>query len=323
MPPYPTAALSPAALNTSIVAASALAGMALFLLAWSLVTIVTADRGDGSRWATFETTRRRSLRSASTVYLALEPVVDALAEHYATRRPALSRRIEQSLGTLIDHPPWTPAEWLAVRQLQAWIWSVGAGSAIGWLCWSALEMPWLAVIPPLLVHVAATRRPLSRLETEARRLRSQVRGLLPFAIDLLQLMLKAGSSFTEALETLVRQTHGSPFSRHLALLLQEIERGVTRAEALAHLHVRLAMEEVNDLVFSLRQGDELGTPMTQVLESQARQIRNRHAQAIEKAAEQAKVKFTGPCTVIMVACMIAMLGPWVLKVLYEYDTVFR
>jgi tight adherence protein C len=301
--------------------ASFLVGAALASFGYWLMAIVTADRGDGDRWATFETERRRALRQANSVYRWFEPLVDALAERWAGRRPGMLRAIEQDLNTVADELRWTAPEWLAVCRLTAWGWALGIGLDLGWLCGTVLEQPVLAALPALLVYFVSSHGATSRLRARARAVRSQVRTQLPFAADLLQLMLKAGASFQEALQTLVRQTRGSWLSTHLALVLKEIERGIIRAEALANLQVRLAMDEVQELVTVLRQADELGTPLTQILESQAFQLRHRQAQAIEKAAEQAKVKFTAPCTLIMIACMIAMLGPWVLKVLYDYQGI--
>lgn len=301
---------------------SLLMGTAAFWLAWYVTTLVTSDRGDGARWATFETSRRQALRRASRIYLWFEPLVDALAAHYGHRRAALRQRIERGLDALIDQPPWTAPEWLAVHRLKTWSWTLGLGLVVGWLCWPSPGLRVLALAFSVLVWFTTARNFMVRLEERADAIRSQVRFRLPFAIDLLQLILKAGSSFLEALETLVRQTRGSALASHLAIVLQEIERGIPRAEALGHFQARLGMDEVQELIFALRQGDELGTPLTQILESQSHQLRTRQAQAIEKAAEESKIKFAGPCTVIMIACMIAMLGPWILKVFHDYQGMF-
>jgi tight adherence protein C len=297
-------------------------GVAVFWLGWYVTTLVTSDRGDGARWATFETSRRQALRRASRIYRWFEPLVDALAAHYGHRRAALRQRIERGLDALTDQPPWTAPEWLAVHRLKTWSWTLGLGLVVGWLCWPSPGHTALALALCVVVWITTALHFVVSLEKRADAIRSQVRFRLPFAIDLLQLILKAGSSFLEALETLVRQTSGSALASHLAIVLQEIERGIPRAEALGHFQARLGIDEVQELIFALRQGDELGTPLTQILESQAYQLRNRQARAIEKAAEEAKVKFAGPSTLIMIACMFAMLGPWMLKVFYDYQGLF-
>ncbi len=320
---YPESASVATTLMALELLASVLLGLGVLGVAWHITGIVLADRGDGRRWASFETARRQTLRQANRVYLWFEPLVDELAEYYATRRPMLRQRIERGLLALPEQPPWTPAEWLAVQRLTASGGMIGLGLGLGWLCHSCLGMPALGILGAALVWFITSRRPLLELEEKANRVRSQIRGQLPFAMDLMQLMLKAGSSFTEALQTLVRQNCGAALAGHLEIVLREIERGITRSEALRRLQLRLNMEEINELVLALRQGDELGTPLTQILESQALQIRNRQVQAIEKAAEQSKVKFAGPNTVVMVASIIAMLAPWLLKVLYEATPLFH
>jgi tight adherence protein C len=297
-------------------------GVAVFWLGWYVTTLVTSDRGDGARWASFETSRRQALRRTSRIYRWFEPLVDDLAAHYGHHRGALRQRIERGLDALTDQPPWTAPEWLAVHRLKTWSWTLGLGLVVGWLSWPSPGHLAMALALGVVVWIMTARHFVVGLEKQADAIRSQVRFRLPFAIDLLQLILKAGSSFLEALETLVRQTTGSALASHLAIVLQEIERGIPRAEAMGHFQARLGMDEVQELVFALRQGDELGTPLTQILESQAYQLRNRQARAIEKAAEEAKVKFAGPCTLIMIACMFSMLGPWILKVFYDYQGIF-
>jgi tight adherence protein C len=318
----PNAAANEHSLVYLLSLSSLLMGMAVFLLGWYVTTLVTSDRGDGARWATFETSRRQALRRASRIYRWFEPLVDDLAAHYGHRRAALRQRIERGLDALIDQPPWTAPEWLAVHRLKTWCWTLGLGLVVGWFCWPSPGLTALALAFCVLVWITTARQFVVSLEKRADAIRGQVRFRLPFAIDLLQLILKAGSSFLEALETLVRQTSGSALASHLAIVLQEIERGIPRSEALGHFEARLGMDEVQELIFALRQGDELGTPLTQILESQAYQLRNRQAQAIEKAAEESKIKLAGPCTLIMIACIISMLGPWILKVFHDYQGMF-
>lgn len=301
-----------------------LVGWAAFLATWEVVTRAAPPADPGGEAASFEATRRAALRAASWFYRRFEPLVDEVAGATTSGRGrGTCDRVARSLAALVDEPPWAPAEWLAVARLRAAALALGLGLPCGWGLGLAAGgvAPAVAVIG--LTFLTASWRAVVGLERRAARVRAAVRVDLPFAVELLRLTLRAGAGFAEALDSLVRQTSGSFISAHLAVVLREIERGTTRSEALARFQARLASEEVQDLVFALRQGDELGTPVAQVLEGQAHQLRFRQAQAVEKAAEQSKVRFTGPCVVVMCACMIAMLGPWLLKVYYDFSGIFR
>ncbi|MFO0953398.1 MAG: type II secretion system F family protein [Isosphaeraceae bacterium] len=304
-----------------VLAASGLFALALLTFAEFLTGILTADRGDDRRGSTFEVGRRQAIRKASKVYRWFEPVVDDWAAVIAEGEHELRRDVEQQLRTLADAPPWSPEEFLATGRLRAILTSAVGGGCFGALL--AWFSGWVILLPlPVLLGLVVTyRRPAIDLREEATGVRSAVRMRLPFCVDLIALILHSGGTFPDALASVISQLKGTRLATHLGMVLFDTERGVPRARALALLSERLNMEEVNDLVFAVRQGEELGIPLAQTLAVQARQMRLRWAQAIEKAAEEAKVKFTWPSIIIMVACMIVILTPWVMSVCAEFSSM--
>jgi tight adherence protein C len=231
------------------------------------------------------------------------------------------KRVERDLSVTLDEAGWTAAEWLATHRLGALIWAIGLGGGAGLV----MARFWGYVFLPIfigLVYVWRARSSLAALGQAADRVRGNVRRGLPFTIDLITLMLQGGSTFREALATLARQTPGNAWTGHLGRLLQDLDRGLPRTQALALFGGRIGMDEVDSLVFAIKQGETLGTPLTQVLASQATQVRDRRSQAIERAAERAKVRFALPGTLSMIACLITMLAPLIVSVGRELAKTF-
>lgn len=303
--------------------ASAMIGGSVFLAAWQFGRLGAGRRDPSLDGATFEASRRAALRKASRLYRYFEPQVDELAPlAEGPRGRGLRERIEGDLAILLEEPPWTAAEWLTVARLRAAARALGLGLPVGGGL--ALAGGGFTPLPAFLglIFLIESWRAVRTLRGRALRTRGSLRNDLPFSVELLRLTLQAGAGFVEALSALIRHTRGTVISGHMGAVLREIECGTTRSDALRRFQDRVASDEARELVFALRQGDALGTPLGEVLESQARQLRFRQSQAVEKAAEQSKGRFVWPCIVLMLSCIIAMLGPWLLKVYYDYEIFF-
>jgi len=170
------------------------------------------------------------------------------------------------------------------------------------------------LIPVVLLPIAAGYPVFMRSDvagkTKTRLHRMRTR--LPFVVDLLSLMMEAGATFPEALNTAIEQTADHPLGAELAEVRREINLGRPRADALEALRQRLDDETFSDLILAVNKGEELGTPLAAILRRQADQMRLRRAQWGEKAAAQATVKIVFPGMVVMLAAMIAVVGPVVL-----------
>ena len=90
-------------------------------------------------------------------------------------------------------------------------------------------------------------------ERASKRMQNIVRQL-PYALDLISLAMGAGATFTEAVETIVRDSDDDPKSPHFALntelraMLAEIELGAPRREALQSMARRVPLESMKGLV---------------------------------------------------------------------------
>ena len=136
---------------------------------------------------------------------------------------------------------------------------------------------------------------------------------VPYALDLIALAMGAGATFTEAVHTVVREESDDPFNAELTALLAEIDLGSTRRQALLNLSDRVPLDMLRSIVASVIQAEELGTPLADVLHSQATLLRMQRSVRAENAAAVASVRILVPSLVIMLAVVLAVFSPMILR----------
>ena len=137
---------------------------------------------------------------------------------------------------------------------------------------------------------------------------------LPYAMDLVSLAMGAGATFTEAVKTIVRNDEDDPLDMELKALLAEIDLGTTRRDALRNMAKRVPLEAMQGLVASVTQAEELGTRLTAVLHDQATLLRERRSLRAEEKAASAGVRILIPCLLLVMACIICVFGPFIIRV---------
>ena len=113
---------------------------------------------------------------------------------------------------------------------------------------------------------------------------------------------------------------GESVSAELRQVLRDLKLGKSRRDALRDLAQRTAVEDVNNFVAAIIQAEELGTPIKDVLQVQAEQMRQRRRHRAEERARKAVVKMLIPMVFfIFPALFIVIIGPAVPQLL----TVFK
>jgi len=143
--------------------------------------------------------------------------------------------------------------------------------------------------------------------------RVQINRKLPFALDLLILCMEAGSGFLESIEILVTSNPEDPISNEFELLLKGVRYGSTRQQALVDMAERVRSNDLTPIVHALNTGEEMGTPTGDILRLQAQGIRARRSQRAEKLAAEASSKILFPTLLIMVAVLLMLMGPVIIK----------
>jgi tight adherence protein C len=150
--------------------------------------------------------------------------------------------------------------------------------------------------------------------------REQIRKDLPDALDLLTITVEAGLAFDAAMTQVARNTEG-PLAEEFYRVLQEIQLGVARGEALQTMADRVDLEELNTFVSAITQADSLGIPIAQVLRIQAKEMRIKRSQRAEEAAMKVPVKILFPLIFcILPALFVVVMGPAGINIFHAFST---
>ena len=92
-----------------------------------------------------------------------------------------------------------------------------------------------------------------------------------------------------------------------------VELGHTRQQALAAFSERVPTEAVKDFVSSVRQAEEKGNPLSEVLQIQATMLRMRRSVLGEEAAARAEVLMMLPLMMLFSSILLILIGPLVIN----------
>jgi tight adherence protein C len=133
---------------------------------------------------------------------------------------------------------------------------------------------------------------------------------LPQFLRLMAVTIRGGLSTNTALEEIVKRMPIGPLTNELSQVVQEMDLGLSRREALENWAERVKSEQVAFLVQSWMQSEELGTEPSEVLNFLADQLYDRKFRSVEAEAMKAGVKITIPLAfLIFPAVMIIIFGP--------------
>ncbi len=140
---------------------------------------------------------------------------------------------------------------------------------------------------------------------------------LPFFIDLMALSTEAGLDFMGSLQRIVEKAEDSVLAEEMRLVLKDIKLGSSRREALTRLAERLDIPEITSVVAVVRDAEETGASIAQVLKDQSIQMRLERFVRAEKAGAQASQAMLIPLMfLILPAVFIMVFAPVALNMFY-------
>ncbi len=237
------------------------------------------------------------------LWASMEPLVRWLGVHISGVLSSSSRSaLDAQLTYAGDYLGMTPDEYLACMLLGGGIGTMVGGVA-SWLV--AGRMAFLlfpvaialgAIVPYLVVDGARVER-----------FKAISRGL-PYAVDLMALSMSAGLDFPASIQQVVEKAKANEALREeLAYVLQQLQLGRTRSQALRELAARVPLESVREFAQSLVQAEERGNPVAAVLEVQAAMARSRRSNQAEKAATDMRAKMVLP-TMMLIAVGLLLIA---------------
>lgn len=142
---------------------------------------------------------------------------------------------------------------------------------------------------------------------------------LPDALDLLVISVESGLGFDAALAQVARNTEG-PLAEEFFRVLQEMQLGTGRADAMRALADRTDVADLRGFITAMVQADAFGIPIANVLRIQAREMRIRRSQRAEEQAQKVPVKILFPLIFcIMPSLFIVILGPAAIQIINSFS----
>lgn len=220
------------------------------------------------------------------------------------------RKLEQA-----DAPRWlNPTLFLASRFAFSLILGGTAVLLLGLAPTASLLSPMGLGLTGLLV-VAGFLLPTSTVSSRIRARQKEVLNSMPDALDLLTICVEAGLGFDAAMAKVIEKWDNA-LSVAFSRVLQEVQLGKLRREALRDMSDRLGVPEMESFVAAVIQSEQLGVSMARVLRVQSDSMRVKRRQRAEENAQKAPVKMLLPMAfLIFPTIVIVLLGPAILSIM--------
>jgi tight adherence protein C len=279
-------------------------------LGWAAATSRPKSASAEARLSSIEEIYARDFSSGGSSVLAapLSGPMRGLRALGARLSPGNVRtRIQHHLDVAGNTGQWTPERILAFKGLGLLCGGLG-GLVVG------RNSAAMIVLLPAIAAAAGFFLPDVMLYNKGVRRQDSVQQALPDAIDMMTVCVEAGLGFDAALSQVARNTTG-PLAAEASRVLQEMQFGKSRVQALRSMAERTTVAELKMLVSALVQASDLGIPIATVLREQAQEMRIRRRQRAEEKAQKVTVKVLFPLVFCLFpALMIIVIGPGALDI---------
>lgn len=289
--------------------ASGIVGAAIFVLVQTVRDALHSDDLQQDAEWRYDVNRINELRKLSPLYRFFQPLIRILAilnrGFFRNSLPEIGRQVKAAGFSRF----WTPEEYLARLEVIALLIS----PLYVYVCVGIMGLPGLILAVVMTALTAWVLR--WRLAGQAHYRLFRIKQRLPFLLDLLTLLMEAGSTFLQALREAVNEFREHPVGVEFGRVLAEMSMGKSRTGALESLRDRLADDEITGIVGAIITGENLGTPLALLFRTQADVLRTKRSQRAESISGEASVKMLLPNMLVMGATVIIILGPFILSFL--------
>ncbi|MBN2024811.1 MAG: type II secretion system F family protein [Pirellulales bacterium] len=291
------------------VAASLLAGLAAGAVGWMVWRMLRSDDlRQGDQWR-YDVSRVNELRRIDPLYRIFQPAIQILARLNRALFGGGLAEMQREIQAAGLPRFWLAEEYLARAELIATALApVYVYFLMGWMGAMGVLLAGVAV----LLTVWLLRH---RLATRARHRLREIKRRMPFLLDLLTLLMEAGSTFLAALRQAVEEFRDHPVGEEFGRVMADMNLGKTRAEAFGAMRDRLSDDEITSIIGSILQGEQLGTPLANIFRTQSDVLRIKRTQRAETAAGEAGVNMLLPGVLVMLSTVLIILGPFLLNYL--------
>jgi len=158
--------------------------------------------------------------------------------------------------------------------------------------------------------------PVLQLQSQIKRRQDNILKALPDALDLMTICVEAGLSFDQAMGK-VYEKWESELALAFGRVLQEIQLGKIRRDALRDMASRMEVPDMTSFTAAIIQADQLGVSISKILRIQSDQMRIKRRQRAQEKAQQAPVKMMLPMVLLIFPSIwIVLLGPSIIILMH-------
>jgi tight adherence protein C len=179
----------------------------------------------------------------------------------------------------------------------------------------------LNVVLSVLILILLYYFPKAWLQSKVSSRQNKVRKGLPDALDMLSVCATAGLGFDQSLQR-VSEYWDTPIGHEFGRVINEMEMGLTRREALRNLTDRLEIREVASFVALILQTEQLGMSISDTLHAQAEQMRIERRFRAQEQAQRAPIKMLIPMALLIFPALLAViLGPAIPAIIEAFSNL--
>jgi tight adherence protein C len=146
----------------------------------------------------------------------------------------------------------------------------------------------------LLAAVLGNIYPRLWLKESLKRRQKLIVKALPTYLDFLTMSVEAGLNMAGGITQAVAKGPAGPLKNEFAYVLRDLRSGLTRADALRRMDVRVRIPQVSSFISAVIQAERMGASLGPTFRMQAEQRRIERFQIAEKLAMEAPVKLIFP-----------------------------
>jgi tight adherence protein C len=192
------------------------------------------------------------------------------------------------------------------------------GVVIGFLLSRAVAPP-MGLVLGFGIPILGFFYPMVRLQSVGADRRDAIKRQLPDTLGQMSIAVNAGLGFDAAMVRVARNGRGE-LASELVRTLQDIQVGQARRVAYEDLAERTGVDTLRRFVRSIIQAEAYGIALSDVLQSQADELRLERRMYAERKAMEIPVKVVFPLLLfIMPAMFIVVMGPGALGIIHAFS----
>lgn len=238
--------------------------------------------------------------------------------------------MSEPMNSVIRHfPPElkTKAEnWLIIADIRMDLKQLAAASiflSMSFVCAAMLLFLCFTTNGAILIPVALIAAilglayPFTTIQDLAQKRQRKIMRALPFALDLLCSSIRSGIDFNASVSYLVNSDkERGPLTVEFGKMLQSIQYGRTRVEAIEEMAARIQMEEFTAFAEAVSHSSEAGSSIVDTLKVQAKEMRRARFNIAERKAARAASAMIFPIALFIMPAMILIIAaPIVMQVI--------